>query len=225
MKSGVYSIHNTLNGKFYVGSSVNVQMRFSGHRSDLRRGIHDNKKLQYAWNKYGESTFRFEYILFCEISDLLVNEQILIDETKAVEYGYNICPVAGNTIGVKPRPESLEKMAAAQRGRKHSEETRRKMSESAKRHVRTKEHNENLRLACIGKKMPPMTEEQKKKISAANKGRGLGRIKTDRERALISAAMKGRKFSEDTMNKLRESGRKRWVKLKFKRYGDELCQK
>lgn len=150
-------------------------MRFHGHRSDLRRGIHDNKKLQYAWNKYGESAFRFEHILSCEKDLLLKNEQLLIDTTSAVKSGYNICPVAGNTIGVKLSPESRARMAAAQRGRKHSEETRKKMSETTRKMVKTRQHIHNLAISCLGKKMPPMTAEHKAKISAKNKGRKLSR--------------------------------------------------
>ena len=56
---GVYKILNCKNNKFYIGSSVDIERRFESHRKELIAGTHNNKHLQNAWNKYGESCFRF----------------------------------------------------------------------------------------------------------------------------------------------------------------------
>ena len=53
----------------------------------------------------------------------------------------------------------------------------------------TKEHREKLRLAKIGKKLPPFTEEHKRKISESNKGKKL----TKKQINKMSKALKGRK--------------------------------
>ena len=65
---GVYKILNTVDNKFYIGSSINIQKRFKGHTSALNKGIHNNQYLQRAWNKYGESSFAF--IVLEEVFDI-----------------------------------------------------------------------------------------------------------------------------------------------------------
>jgi GIY-YIG catalytic domain len=54
---GVYQIRCKRNGKFYVGSAVNLRTRWDTHRRDLRRGSHHNPYLQLAWKLYGEINF------------------------------------------------------------------------------------------------------------------------------------------------------------------------
>lgn len=56
---GVYEIVNTVDGSVYVGSSINVQLRFYQHRRALRMGNHHNILLQQAWDKEGEKAFEF----------------------------------------------------------------------------------------------------------------------------------------------------------------------
>jgi group I intron endonuclease len=48
--------------KLYIGQSINVGKRFREHRHHLRRGIHHNRALQKAWNKWGEKMFVFTMI-------------------------------------------------------------------------------------------------------------------------------------------------------------------
>jgi group I intron endonuclease len=51
---GIYRIINKINDKFYIGSSDNIERRFSRHLLDLKKNKHDNQHLQNAWNKYGK---------------------------------------------------------------------------------------------------------------------------------------------------------------------------
>ena len=53
-KSGIYIIENKVNGKKYVGQSVNIGSRKSKHFGELKRGTHHNGYLQNAYNKHGE---------------------------------------------------------------------------------------------------------------------------------------------------------------------------
>ena len=76
-KSGIYLIINTINGKFYIGSSCDIPRRFRSHRKCLNKNTHDNIHLQNAWNKYGESNFSFEIYTNCFPNELLLNEQFL----------------------------------------------------------------------------------------------------------------------------------------------------
>ena len=57
---GIYKITNLINNKFYIGSSSDLKKRLYEHRRELNLGVHANKHLQSAWNKYGEENFKFE---------------------------------------------------------------------------------------------------------------------------------------------------------------------
>jgi len=126
-KSGIYKITNKQNGKIYIGSSLNIYQRFYMHRSNLSSGNHHSSHLQRAWDKYGKESFIFEIIE--EVPDknvLLEKEQYYMDTTKSYERenGYNINPTATNRLGAK-----------------HTEEAKRKMSESRKASGRWKGKN------------------------------------------------------------------------------------
>jgi group I intron endonuclease len=111
--TGVYAIISP-SGKQYIGSAVSFKRRWRRHRNDLRNGSHVNKKLQNAWNKYGEENFHFVKIALCSIPDLLPIEQRLI---RLMEPAYNVCEVAGSTLGFVHSRESREKMASVIRMR------------------------------------------------------------------------------------------------------------
>jgi group I intron endonuclease len=118
-KSGIYKITNKQNGKIYIGSSLNIYQRFYMHRSNLSSGNHHSSHLQRAWDKYGKESFIFEIIE--EVPDknvLLEKEQYYMDTAKSYERenGYNINPTATSRLGAK-----------------HTEEAKRKMSETRKR--------------------------------------------------------------------------------------------
>lgn len=73
--SGIYKIENTVNGKFYIGSSYNLHKRYRQHLLALRNGRHINSKLQSSWSKHGESSFIFSVIeLVLDISLLIKQE-------------------------------------------------------------------------------------------------------------------------------------------------------
>lgn len=72
--SGIYSIRNTINGKIYVGSAVNLYKRRLNHLSTLRRNTHKNPHLQASFNKHGEDSFEFITLEKCN-SDSLVSKE------------------------------------------------------------------------------------------------------------------------------------------------------
>lgn len=165
--SGIYRI-NGPNGKFYVGSAKNIGRRWIVHKRDLRKGNHANLKLQRSWNRHGESVFRIEILeVVSVIADLIEREQFWIDSLGAVKNGYNILPTAGSHLG-----------------KKHSDETRRKMS-----------------AAKIGRKHGPMREEQKAYFSSLYRGRKL----SDETCRRMSESRMGRKFSDETRLRISEA--------------------
>ncbi len=86
----IYKIRNVVNGKFYVGSTINQKDRFRNHRKLLRKNKHHCAHLQAAWNKYGEDCFKFE-IVECDIPTeaLQAAEDIWLEEHHGKEYCYN----------------------------------------------------------------------------------------------------------------------------------------
>ena len=88
---GVYTI-TTPNGSVYVGSSHNIKLRWSEHRSRLRHKKHHSARLQAAWDKHGGNLL-FEIVATCESSDLEKTEQVFIDKLNAK---LNTTPYVGN---------------------------------------------------------------------------------------------------------------------------------
>jgi hypothetical protein len=98
-KCGVYQIKNKVNGKVYIGSTVqNFRDRLNIHLSVLRNNKHHSSHLQKSWNKYGEDNFEFSIVEFIEQGRVdfrkytILREQYYMDLTKCYkrEYGYNM---------------------------------------------------------------------------------------------------------------------------------------
>lgn len=161
----VYGICCVPTGNLYVGSSNDIRNRWAFHESHLRRGIHKNPHMLNAFRKYGAESFLFfiiEHVL--DTSTLLVRETALIEHYRALDphVGFNI---AQSTF-------------APRLGRKHSAESKAKMSAATRASYARGDR----------KRREPFTDETKRRISAALKGRTL----SAGHRARVSATMKGR---------------------------------
>lgn len=224
----------------YVGSAVNFSRRWGNHKSDLRKGIHCSTALQRAWNKYGETGLKFEKLLLCEPCNLLMYEQIFLDLLKPV---FNTAKIAGNTLGVRPSPETLLKSSAAAKkawanlsladrakhilARKFSPEVRAKMSADrtgkkqspesiAKRSAAMMGHTcsaETIAKMSNTKKGKTFSEEHKANLSAAAKGSKKS-PRTAEHLEKISAALKGRAHSEERRAKNSAAQKLAWAKRK-----------
>lgn len=80
MSMGIYKIESP-SGRFYIGSSTNVERRLRTHRRELLNGAHINSALRNAASKYG-----VEAMIFCQIASVLnkidlrdVEQQMLDD--------------------------------------------------------------------------------------------------------------------------------------------------
>jgi predicted GIY-YIG superfamily endonuclease len=61
--AGIYKITCIKNGRVYIGESKCMRMRWSSHKSDLRRdNAKTNTLLQEDWDKFGEQAFVFEVL-------------------------------------------------------------------------------------------------------------------------------------------------------------------
>lgn len=114
----IYKIENTVNGKVYIGQTIQKpNARFQAHVAELKSGRKKNGKLQAAWNKYGPDAFAFSVLFMCDEKDLDRCEIETISKYNSFKNGYNA------TAGGKQVMEN----------RKHSEETKHKISKKSKR--------------------------------------------------------------------------------------------
>jgi group I intron endonuclease len=151
----IYAIVNLLTGHQYIGSTINFYKRKIEHVKQLNHNYHHSKYLQRVWNKHGPDCFRF--IILEKIIDdtaLIQREQWWIDNSHSE---YNMCKIAGSSLGIKRTEETKERIRQANLGLKHpdwrnkikakaqsgdthwskrkkfSDESRKKMSETHKR--------------------------------------------------------------------------------------------
>ncbi|HPN38903.1 MAG TPA: GIY-YIG nuclease family protein [Melioribacteraceae bacterium] len=97
---GIYKIENKVNGKIYIGSSLNIQARFNRHKMSLSTGIEEVKELLNDYRKYGEENFEFSIVDLIKQDDnefrnykkeLKELEQMYLEELKPYgNKGYNI---------------------------------------------------------------------------------------------------------------------------------------
>lgn len=125
----IYVITNTLNGKQYVGQTIQtLAQRFRAH-CWLSSGAGGKRMpIALAMHKYGAEHFRIEVLCTCSSqADLDAMELHYATALNTfVPNGYNLR--AGNGRG-SVAPEVVEKLRTSNRGKKASEKTRRKLSE------------------------------------------------------------------------------------------------
>lgn len=127
---GVYKIVNKINGKYYIGSSTNINQRWYNHRCELRKNRHGNQYLQNAWNKYGESNFEFIIVELTDFNNRLNIEQTYLDicrDNRNISYNIGTDTV-GFFKGCHHTSESRIKIGNAHRGMIISEEQKKRQS-------------------------------------------------------------------------------------------------
>lgn len=194
MGGGVYQIENQVNGKRYIGSTVNLRRRWAEHLSNLRHGRHHNQHLQCALDKYGETAFSFSILEHVEeASQLILREQYYLDNCTSQ---YNILPIAGSVLGCHRSPEARRNMSKAAKRRGISPQTRTKMNETLKANgysMYGKHHSDKskrkIREALMGHRV---SKETREKISDSLKGRQPSK----EMRRKLSVAQKARRARE-----------------------------
>jgi len=162
----VYITTNVLNEKKYVGShcTENINDGYLGSGRTFKKAI----------KKYGKENFKREILKECETIEEARNlEGRYIKKYKTlIPNGYNFHPNGGPTNGGF-----------------HSEETKRKMSEAAKKRWKDKEERkkQSERLRSLGLKH---SDETKQKIGDIHRGK--------------ESPMKGKNHCEETKEKIRQ---------------------
>lgn len=147
----VYQTTNLVNGKVYIGvhKTKNISDNYLGSGPILHKAI----------KKYGIENFKKEVLFSCSSEEeaYLKEMEIVNEEFVKRDDTYNLN--LGGTGGFTYINSNLPHPRI---GRKHSEETKRKLSKP-----KTEEHKKKLSEANKGKKY---SEEQKRKLSEAQKG-------------------------------------------------------
>lgn len=109
-KSGIYCFTNKINGKRYVGSSLDLSKRFKNYFNiayilDKK----DNMNIYKALMAYGFINFKLDILEHCEPSKLIEREQYYLDLLKPE---YNILKIAGSPVGVKRSKDTILKLKA-----------------------------------------------------------------------------------------------------------------
>lgn len=186
--TGVYCIRNVKNGKRYVGSTARegFLQRRKDHLKNLDRGVHCNRHLRYAWNKYGSGAFIFQILERCPPDKCIECEQCWIDyfDSANPKKGYNLAPTAGSMLGYK-----------------HTEEW--KAAASERNHRRYEDPDERHRQSETMKKIAA-TPENKARRSESMRVRWAD----PGERQRLSDKLKGKQFSEEHRENLSESMRR-----------------
>lgn len=60
--SGVFQIKNTVNGKVFLGSSLNLDGVLNSQSFKLANGSHSNRELQQDWKRLGADKFVLEIL-------------------------------------------------------------------------------------------------------------------------------------------------------------------
>lgn len=222
MATGIYAIENTINSKIYIGQSINVHVRFLGHKSCLERKCHANKYLQRAWNKYGKSKFKFYLIEECD-RELLNSRETFWYNYYIKQKGKNNVYNLGHTgeVGTmseeqkqkisiskkefyKKHPEALKEMSIARIGEKNVMFGKRGCF-YGKHH--TEETKEKLRQMQLGTKQ---SEETKKKKSISESGVNnpmYGKHHTEESKRKMSEHSKGKIITAEWRNKISQKNR------------------
>lgn len=195
----LYLYTNKINYKCYIGVTSNLIKRQQAHKQ-----AKSNTYFHNAINKYGYDNFYFDIL---DVT-LQTNKELFEKEMYWIGYfkdhGIELYNITGGGdcgpvnygkdngfYGRKHSEESKKKMSEAHIGHKPSTETRKKLSESHKGKVLSEEHKAKLSEAKKGKKH---SEEHCKKNGEAKKGNkyNIGRKHSDETKKKMSKAGKGK---------------------------------
>lgn len=210
---GIYGLRNKLNNKWYVGQSWNIHTRW--YIAYEKMHCKKQSKLYNALKKYGYDGFEKRFIELCDANipqEMLdKKETSWIKHYNSVEHGYNI---ASGGLGGKPSQETIDKRRATRKGTKFTEQALQNMRDGWKKRKLIPVSNETrakMSSASKGRPAPKRTEEWRTKQRNSHLGKAPGNKgipHSPETRLKISIALTGRKvtpFTQEHKDNLRKS--------------------
>ena len=200
----IYCAKNKINGKVYVGQTTkSLAYRKGSHLRAARGSRLQCRKFHLAIKKYGPENFDWYVLTECNSQDELDLAEIkfiTLLKTINIEHGYNIAE--GGKAGSRMSEESKLRLSESRKGdkspwfgRKHTEETKIKISFAQK-----------------GRKGKPHTEESKEKL----RQKMLGNCISAEARAKIVAKKTGFRHTEESKMKMSLSRKKSYDSFEYK---------
>ncbi|MBF0208893.1 MAG: GIY-YIG nuclease family protein [Oligoflexia bacterium] len=222
--AGIYKFYCNVNGKIYIGKSINLKQRIEGHKRTSKQ-LNGNYYFENALIKHGWDNFTIEILETFNGFDktnkdhknmILDRESFFMKkfDSSNLSIGYNICKFSTDRTGVPQSELTKKKIGNANRGRFVSDETKEKLrlshlgNSSKKGSKLSEESITKLRIAGIGRKH---SEETKQKMSEARLGKThseeskekMRKPKVNKEN--LGKSFLGRKHSDESKEKMRQA--------------------
>jgi len=190
---GIYKIINP-KGKVYIGQTIDYDRRLRHYRLLKCK---QQPRLYASFVMYGYASHKITLIKECSVDELTKWERHFQEMYKSVgTNGLNCILVKDEHFTGGHSEESKKKISESLKGREFSEEHRNNISKGNQNRTITEEHRKNLGNGNRGRKF---SYEWKEKMSKAK----IGVSKADDVKQKISQSLKGRTFSEEHKQKLK----------------------
>jgi len=205
---GIYKLTNKINGKCYIGQSVNIKKRIENHlclnNAKEPGQVAFDYPIYRAIRKYGRENFEWEVLEECKVEELAEKELFYIEKYSSIKDGYNQTNSTSNPL---LDPDIMDKA----------------IKNMTKNH-RTIEHR--MKQSLITKKLWE-DETYRKKVTQSIKDRGHVISKNSREnwrknRDKYSKAIKKALNTEKVRKHRSEVQKKRLEDKEYKEFIDEL---
>lgn len=187
MISGIYCITNVVNGKSYVGQSIDISRRLTAH---YKMAGHQSA-LYSAMRKYGPENFICNILEKCDMESLNAAESWWMQELGSVSpNGYNL--IAEGEHGRRVCEATKDKISSALKGKTPAVNSMPRRAEWEEARLRELRKALSIRGSRTGTKC---SDAQKALISA----RHLGAKRSPETRSRISASLTGKPFSAERL--------------------------
>jgi len=200
--TGIYLWHNLVNGKQYIGSGYNLSVRLAQYYYPSR--LLYKRHITQSIMKYGHDNFSVIILEICgksgtlTKSDYLSREQFYIDHYKPE---LNLKPRAESSLGFKHSEESKRLMSEYRKGKSLSKETKNKLSELLSGPLNP----------FYGQKHLPITRTKMKESKLGENNPMFGQLKSPefieqqfKDKSGGNNPMYGKKHSQETLAKIKK---------------------
>lgn len=223
----IYMFTNKINGKMYVGQTTNETKRIRRHlyaanHPDSTRN--EGQPFVHALRSYGIDNFEYTILEKVSASNPAELKGILDEKERyyiklydSISKGYNVTKGGSGMLGYKLSDESKLLISKSNKGRKLTDEHKRIVGEASKRMWENPEYRKYMSEIMSGKNNPmygirlcgslshsygkKLTEEQRRKISEAKKGKP-GHPQSEEHKERLRRLMTGVPKTEEHKKKI-----------------------